>query len=439
MKYRLPQALAWLALYVLLALSPLVLSWLGPSPAPRGFWVELGSALGLVGLGMLCLQFFITGRFRDFALGFGTDNLLQFHLGAGVTAMVLVLLHPAVMFLADASYLSFLDPRVNLLRTLGLVPALGALILLVVLSLWRKASGLVYEWWRLIHGLLAFFLLFVGLVHTLQVGHHTQPVWSTAWVVLLAGTALGAVLYTRLYKPWRLSHFPYRVAEVVPERGETTTLVIEPIGHRGMRFDAGQYVWLTLGDTPFRLQQHPFSLSSSAEEPKRLTLTAKALGDFTGTWPEVEPGTRAFLEGPYGAFTLDRRVEHGVVLLAGGVGITPMMSILRTLAARGDRRRVILLYANPRWEEVLFREEIEALREPLDLEVVHILEEPPDAWEGEVGLLTPEVLERHLPAEEARHDYYICGPKPMMDLVESQLVRRDIPLRQIRSERFEIV
>lgn len=166
---------------------------------------------------------------------------------------------------------------------------------------------------------------------------------------------------------------------------------------------------------------------------------AKGQGDFTAIWPEVNTGTGAFLEGPYGAFTLDAQSDGGAVFFAGGVGITPIMSMLRTLAARNDQRTLVLYYANKRWEDVIFRDEIETLGHELNLEVIHVLEQAPKDWQGEVGLLDKDVLERHMPEQEAHFVYFICGPEPMMDIVESLLVKRDIPLPQIRSERFEIV
>ncbi|MFU8803208.1 MAG: ferric reductase-like transmembrane domain-containing protein [Bradymonadaceae bacterium] len=439
MKYTFKQALGWLALYAVIVLSPLVVSMLGPRPAARGFWVELGAGLGFVGLGVLCLQFVITGRFREFAMGFGSDNLLQFHYASGIVGMFLVLLHPGVLLLADAQYLAFFDPRVNFMRSFALIGATVGVILVVVTSLWRTTFRLIYEWWRLSHGALAFLIVVAGMVHIVQVGHFTQPWWKQGYIIVLSNAALLSLLYVRLYKPLRLKSFPYQVTEVVKERGDAYSLIIEPIDHEGMPFEAGQYAWITLGETPFSLQQHPFSFASSKNHPRRLCFTAKKLGDFTSTWPDVEAGTRAYLEGPYGAFTIDEDAEAGAVFLAGGVGITPIMSLLRTLAEDEDPRHFVLFYANKNWDGVIFREEIEGFKEKLDLDVVHVLEEPPQDWNGESGFVEEDVLERHLPDREARYFYYICGPEPMMDLVESTLVNRKIPLPHIMSERFEIV
>ena len=427
------------ALYVVLVLAPLVLMLPGPTPTGRGFWMEFGVALGFVGLAMLALQFLITGRYRNFAMGFGSDNLLQFHLATGVVAMTLVLAHPVVIIAANTHYVEFLDPRVNFMRSLALVGATFAVIAVVVTSLWRQKFRLVYEWWRVSHGALAFIVVFVGLVHTIQVSHFTGVWWKQGIMIAVAGGAMLLLVHTRFIKPMILKKYPYKVTDVIEERAGGTTLVIEPVDHRGMHFDAGQFAWITLGDSPFSLQQHPFSFSSSAEKPKRLQFTAKPAGDFTETWRDIEPGTGAYLEGPYGAFTQRWDSPKGSVFVAGGVGVTPIMSMLRTLADREDDREFALFYANKTWDDVIFREEIEELEQRLNLEVIHVLEEPPEDWDGEEGFVDEDVLERKLQKPYGDYFYYICGPEPMMNMVEKELVERGISLPTIMSERFQIV
>jgi predicted ferric reductase len=127
------------------------------------------------------------------------------------------------------------------------------------------------------------------------------------------------------------------------------------------------------------------------------------------------------------------------VLIAGGIGITPMISMIRTLADRGDTRPLMLLYGSRDWDSIIFREELEALKARLDLTVVHVLQNPPAAWTGESGFLSAEVLKRHLPPPYARHEYFICGPNVMMDAIEVALVEFGVPLSKYHSERYSFV
>jgi 3-phenylpropionate/trans-cinnamate dioxygenase ferredoxin reductase subunit len=127
------------------------------------------------------------------------------------------------------------------------------------------------------------------------------------------------------------------------------------------------------------------------------------------------------------------------VFIAGGVGITPIMSMLCTLADRDDRRSLLLIYANNTWEEITFREELEALQQQLDLEIVHVLGEPPDGWDGETGYVTADILERLIPAQRNSRAYFICGPDPMMDAVEQGLTELGVSLANIHGERYNFV
>jgi predicted ferric reductase len=184
------------------------------------------------------------------------------------------------------------------------------------------------------------------------------------------------------------------------------------------------------------MQQNPYSIASSSRD-KYISLTAKDLGDFSGSWKNIKPGTKAFLEGPYGSFT--PKPDKNVFMVMGGIGITPGMSMLRTFKDDNDRRKIILIYGNENWDEVLYREELEDLSKDIDLTIVHLLEKPPDEWDGETGFVTQELLSEYLPDNPSDFAYYICGPKPIMDITEVSLRNLGIDWRLIYSERFEII
>jgi len=232
---------------------------------------------------------------------------------------------------------------------------------------------------------------------------------------------------------------PYRIAEVRKERGDTSTLVMHPDGHAGFRFSPGQFGWLTVWGSPFKITGHPFSFSSSAADTNgRVEMTIRNLGDFTSGIQEVPVGKRVYLDGPYGAFTIGNPADLHV-LIAGGIGITPMMSMIRTLADRRDPRPVILLYGSGDWETITFREELEEMKARLNLTIVHVLENPSDGWMGERGFITADVFKRHLPPHYADHEYFICGPDVMMDAIEQALSAMNVPLSKYHSERYSFV
>jgi predicted ferric reductase len=437
MKFSVRDAAKWIGAYVAFVLSLLVLAAVGPVPSPRPFFVEFGVGLGFVGMGMLAAQFLVTGRFRSIAPVFGADVVLQFHRQAGIVAAAIIVAHPVVLIASDPDYLEFFDPRVNVLRALALTTVLPALLLLVATSLWRPRIGLNYEWWRLTHGTLSLLVVFIGMVHGIQVGQQLGAFWKKGiWVGVLVG-AMYLVVHSRVIRPQMMKRRPYRVAEVREELPGTYTLVVEPDGHVGMHFRAGQFAWITVGDSPYSMQQHPFSFSSS-ERSAPLCFTSKAVGDFTSSWEDIEPGQTVYLEGPYGAFTLDAD-SVGAVFIAGGIGVTPVMSILRTMQDNGDERPVVLVYGNPTAADITFRDELADLGRTLDLDVVHVLEESEEGWDGETGFIDDALLRRVLPPDCRNYEYFICGPEPMMDSAESGLRDMGVSWRQLYTERFQIV
>lgn len=437
MKYTNLKIGAWLAAYIGLGLSPMAIALIGPTPEARAYLVELGVGLGFVGISVLALQFATSGRFRFVAPTFGSDVILQFHRRMGIVALVLVLAHPVVLILTDPDYLAFLDPRVNLLRALALIAVLPALGVLVGTSLWRERVSLEYEQWRAIHGALSLLVLLIGLAHGFQVGHYIDGFWKRGvWVGALLGVSY-LVVHTRVVRPWMMSRRPWVVADTVRENDDVTTLALEPDGHEGLDYRPGQFAWITIGDSPFSFQQHPFSFASSPGGDV-VCFTAKAAGDFTSTWTDVEPGDTAFLEGPFGGFTLEEESD-GVVFIAGGIGVTPIISMLRAMHDRDDRRRAVLFYGNPTIEDAVFRDELEALEESIELEVIHVPEEPPEGWTGPSGFVDADLLEGRLPEGFDRFQYYICGPEPMMNKVEQALRSLGVSWRRIYTERFQIV
>lgn len=440
MKYSFRQAFVWISIYSALVLLPTALAIGFQAPPTRLFAAEFSAMLGLLALGVLAMQAVISGRHRWFAAGAGMDNILQFHRQLGIFALLLILAHPTSMLIANPTYLLFyLDPRVNPLRVAVLGFIIIATLVLVTSSLLRTTFRLSYERWRALHGGLFVLIIIGGFSHALLVDNYFAPNWKALVLALLVGSGLLLVVESRLLRPLRMLRRPWRVVEVKQEPGYATTLVFEAKGHAGMAFHPGQFIWLTLGDTPFSLQQHPFSICSSATRADRLAITAKALGDFTRSLSEVQPDTCAWLEGPYGVFVHDTARSHGAVFIAGGVGITPIMSMLRTYRDLGTDFPLWLIYASADADSILFRAELDDMADKLALTLVYVLANPPENWTGETGFVDADLLERHLPGHQSTIEYFLCGPPPMMDIIEPILIARGAALNRIHSERFNLV
>jgi predicted ferric reductase len=421
--------------YVALGLLPLILAAAGSPPPARGFWIEFGVGLGFVGLAMMGLQFALTARFARISLHFGQDTLLHFHRRVGLIGSAFLLAHPAILLAAQPAYLVYLDPRDSAVRALALWAVLIMVMLLVATTLWRRPMGIAYEWWRAGHGILAVGIVFVGLIHVLRVGWYVSEPWKQAVWVGMSGAAIALLLHARLLRPLRMRRAPFRVAEVRPEGPRLWTVAAEPVGHAGLDFRAGQYCWLTFSHTPFAIQQHPFSISSAPASGK-LEFTIKEVGDFTRGVPRIPVGAPLFLEGPYGSFVLPERPRGELVFVGGGVGITPVASILRELRARGNPPRARLLHGAAVPEGLLFREEFQEMAAEGWLTYLPVVETPPAGWGGLVGTFDAPTLEAHLPLGE--HEYFVCGPEGMLDAVEGWLSEGGVSALHVHGERFHI-
>ncbi|MCL7487247.1 MAG: ferric reductase-like transmembrane domain-containing protein [Desulfobulbaceae bacterium] len=429
----------WIGVYFAVVMAPLVAMLIGSIPPGRGFWREFAVGIGFAGLSMMGLQFFLTGRFKNITAPYGIDVVYHFHRAISLIAFFLILLHAVIIFAVSPGTLVLLHPASAPWWMVAGLFGLLAFGVVIATSLYRIKLGLLYERWRVIHGYVSVAGVGLAMAHVVGVGYYAQgPVKRGLWIALAVSWVL-ALVYVRAVKPWMMSRRPYRIEEIAREHGSSWTLTLTPDGHGGMKFNPGQFAWLTIGRPPFSIREHPFSFSSSAMEPDRIRITIKELGDFTSRIREVAPGTRAYLDGPYGSFTIDRYAAVGYVFIAGGVGITPVMSILRTMADRHDARPALLIYGSRTWADATFREKLEGLRARLHLRIVHVLEEPPEEWRGECGRITAELLARQLPENRMERDYFICGPEPMQKAVKEALDRLGLPMEHVQSESFNFV
>jgi predicted ferric reductase len=429
----------WVILYLLFILAPLFALLAGAIPPARDFWTEFSVAIGYAGLAMMGLQFGLTARFRYVTRPWGEDVIYHFHRQISLIAVALVVAHPLILFAVRPELLALLNSIQAPWRARFAALSTYSLIALVVMAMWRAKLNIRYEVWHLTHIVLALLAVTAGILHMIGWGFYLVDPWKRALWIGLTIFWIGLLLYVRIVKPLFMLRRPYRVAEVRKERGDTLTLVMQPDGHPGFRFSPGQFGWLTLWGSPFKITGHPFSFSSSAAAADgRVEMSIRNLGDFTSEIYKVPVGQRVYIDGPYGAFTIGNPADMHV-LIAGGVGVTPMMSMIRTLADQGDTRPVILLYGSKDWESITFRDELEVLKARLNLTVVHVLANPPAGWTGEQGFINAEMFKRHLPPPYADHEYFICGPNVMMDAIETALGEMNVPMSKYHSERYSFV
>ncbi len=436
------QGVFWIVIYLLITLAPLFILLIGPRPAGRELWRDLSVGLAFCGLAMMGLQFVLTARFKVLKAPYGSDIVYFFHRQISFVTIFLIACHPILLFIFEPKLLGLLNLwTAPWAARLGVI-AFILMLFLIGLSVWRKNLKLEYDRWRIGHGILAILAMVFALIHVELRGYYLNYLWKQIFWALYVIFWIGVLAWMRLIKPFLLLQKPYLIEEVIPERGNAWTVTLKPEGHSGLDFIPGQFAWITFFGSPFTDSEHPFSFSSSAEENGKLSFTIKSLGDFTSKIRNLKSGQIAYVDGPYGAFSVDRHpLAREFVFIAGGIGITPIMSMLRTLGDRKDLRPITLLYANKTLDSATFYEEIESLKDRLKLKIIHILESPPADWKGEQGFINARILEKYLPISHTPNEceIFICGPAPMMDAVEKNLRLIKIPYGDFHSERFDMV
>lgn len=427
-----------IAVVVVLCIAPLLAAWFAPA-RPSTFEWSFALALGSAGLALAGLQFLLTGRFRRATAPFGIDLVYLLHRWAAVAALLLLVVHALVVLLRYPEAAGGLRPwTAGWAMVCGWI-SLGLFLVLVASSLGRRLLRWHYDGWRRVHAFLAVGATLTGLAHVLGIlwpdGRLAQALLWIAYAALW----LGALVHVRVLRPLALQRRPYTVTAVEAVGPRTWTVRLAPAAGSALAFEPGQFAWVTFRAGPFSGREHPYSFSGSAADRAAVSFTIKALGDFTATVGSIRPGEVAYVDGPYGAFSPDRHPEApGWVLIAGGVGLAPMMSMLRTFADRGETRPVVLVCAHGSEPSRLFAEELRALERRLRLILVPVLEEPPPGWTGERGRVTTELLQRVLGEGGRDRECFVCGPVPMTRTVVCSLRRLGFSARRIHVELFDM-
>ncbi len=429
-------------LYLIVMFAPLALAWLQGLPA-RPVQDELATGLGMLAFAILLSEFVLSGRFKVISARMGMDVTMRVHQLAARAALLFVLVHP---FMYSTPLLNHPRPWDGTGQlTLGLdagsaltgIAGWVLVLIIVVTSIWRDQLPFRYETWRLLHGVGAVAAAIAVTHHTLAAGRYSaDPLLAGFWIVLLV-VALASLVKTYLFTPMRQMSRPYEVSSIRKLALNTWELTIRPRAGDALGYVAGQFVWLNVGSSPFSLEENPFSISSAPVDRDQLQFVIKEVGDMTRSLPQVKPGTRAYVDGPYGNLTLEHREAAGIALIAGGVGVAPLLSIARQLKADDDPRPVVIVYGNRVADQIVYGEELLVLTSNPGSEVVHVITEPEAGWHGLTGVIDADTLGHVFKSRDITGWLFlVCGPPVMLDVVEAALRNLGVPARQIVSERF---
>lgn len=370
----------------------------------------------------------------------GSDRVARWHAMSGRYTLCLVLAHLILTMYgyalqAGLGFSGIVEQTIDSVNTLPDMgkAAIGTSLLLFIglISIGGIRRRIPYDTWYHIH-LLTYAAVYLSFWHQLSTGNDfaVQPAATTAWYALY-GTVTALALWYRVLVPIRLNmRHRMRVADVVEEAPGVVSVLISGRRLHRIGAEAGQFFRWRFMAPGMRFSSHPYSLSA-APRPNMLRITVKAIGDHTSRLRELEPGTRVWAEGPYGAMTASRRRSGKVLLIAGGVGITPMRALFETLP--GSPGDLTLLYRANSTQDLALWDELAAIADERGARLMYAVNSP----DGERPDISAETLRRKLPDVDS-HDVFLCGPPGFAQQVYEALRGAGVPARRIHHESFEM-
>ena len=389
---------------------------------------DAGRLLALTAFILLAFQFVLSSRTRWIEKGIGLDRLTGIHKQCGLLILILVTLHPILIFLSER--LQGYAAPMSLLKTVGLITLLLVWTAAGAALLYGKIP-MTYESWKRIH-LIGYAILPIAFLHSFFIGSTLQRApLKGLWVILFLIYLM--ILANRIRRRYSVKRHPLTVKEVRQETEDICALRFEG-DHPD--YAPGQFMFLQLEGQGRISEPHPFTVASSPTQ-KDLAVCVKAVGDFTSTLAETRLSDRAYVDMPFGVFSFVNHDASRLIFIAGGIGITPFLSMLRYLRDRAIPKEVILLWANKREKDIAFRAELDDMTSKMSsLRVVHVLSREKD-WDGERGHIDREMLQRHV-GDVTIGEFFVCGPVPMMAAVTRALRDLGVSKRRIHSERFAL-
>ena len=379
--------------------------------------IALGHLAGLLLEYGILAQLVLVGRIGFVEQAFGHDGLNRLHRNLGICLLVLLVAHPVLLMEGYGDWLLF-TASVDIFRAFI---ALLIFFVAIGISFAIVRKRLRYETWYFTH-------LFIYVAVLLAFSHQTLATDLSAgkplyyWLIL-NNVVFGLVLVYRFLRPlYNFYQHRFQIERVVPETHDVTSIYIGGREIDKFKFKPGQFVNVTFLRRGL-WYTHPFSFSA-APNGKYLRLSIKASGDFTSQIRNFKPGTKLILDGPLGIFTAQSATQNKFLLIAGGIGITPLRSLAEEL--KQEKRDFVLFFANKTEADVVFKQELEQLV-PAGKWYNFFSQQNQYIDEEKITRLTPDFKEREV---------YLCGPPPMLRAVKQLLLKLGLPPAQLHYEIF---
>ena len=387
---------------------------------------------GILSACLLLIQFLLASRLKILDRFFGLDRLLNLHRCFALLLLLAAALHPLLIVLSEGGW--FIPFRLDYWPEF-----LGMLLLISLLAtsgtaVFFRSLGLRFDQWWLGHRIAApLLILFMGL-HVLNVSETFAAGFPRNLLFVGLGAAALLWVWIRL-RPLKNRKSRHEVVLVKSLAQDTTVVELRPCSDQALSYMPGQFVFVSFTSGQVSSEEHPFTLASAPGGDPELQLLVRASGDWTQKLHLLCPGDTVSLDGPFGLFSyLSYPRAEEYLFIAGGVGITPFLSMLRQMRLDRQRIRVTLLWFNQTRERRILDSELHQLTRELPLFQIQ------DIFTREKGGGKPDFqeLSRRLSSCSRQARCFICGPPKMMHDMHKTLVSLGFPRHRIHQERFAL-
>jgi predicted ferric reductase len=367
-------------------------------------------------------------RFFDKIFG-GLHHFYNYHKQLGMISFCMILFHPLLLMIKYLTFslksaALFLLPGTNFAITSGII-ALLLMILLLVITIYTKIK---YHIWRFSHKFMIIVFVF-AILHTILISSDiSSNMFLRYYILIFAFLGLISGAYRSFFRKYFSKDFEFKVVKVNILNNNVTEIEIEPISKK-IEFRSGQFIFIRFVGVGISSEPHPFSIASFIGDDN-LKIVIKSLGDYTSTVNKIVPGTLAKVEGPFGCFYENKNSNRKEIWIAGGVGVTPFLSMARSIG--NINNNIDLYYCLKNKEEAVLLDELNRIS------VSNNKFQVKPWYSEEQGFINSDIIEKGSNGL-ASTDIYICGPLPFMKILRSQFINKGVDKNNIHFEEFNFL
>lgn len=433
--------------YIMLVLFPCIFYISETIALNQDYLFLLGGSLGIAAYSLFCLEFFIASRPKFIDKIFSLDKLYKFHMFIGFLATLFAYLHKIIKeyyfeeslktSIGNIGFITFIFIIIFSLLFMSTNLFYKVNFIKLIRKTLNSKFKLKYETKVLLHNITLIGLCFI-FIHVLMSGSvKYHPSFN---FILICYFLIPLLFYFnhKIIKPYFDENMKYRVSSIVHDSEDVLTVKLKSIKGNHFNYLPGQFLYIKFYNVDIPDDEHPFTISSTPDKNDYISVTIKKIGDFTRSLDNLKIHNRAYIDGPFGSFSyLKHQNNKKLCFIAGGIGITPFLSMLKYMCNNDKDMEVVLFWGVNTKDELIFKEDFK----DISSHIKHFKFIPVVAndinYSGEKGFVDKIKLQKYLDSN-LDYDFYICGPPIMLEAQLKGLKELNIKNKNIHFEKFSL-